>query len=88
MDTPEVEMLFAQTLLGDYESEGAWAAVTALRQDGSRAIFEHAAAWCLSDDPGEESARGDDFMPTPKGSRGERAGGGTQMDPDRMDVPR
>ena len=51
MDTAEVEALFAQTLLGDYEGESAWAAVEALRQDGSREIFEQAAAWCLSDDP-------------------------------------
>ena len=51
MNTSEVEALFAQTLLGDYEDDGAWAAVSALRQDGSREIFEYGAAWCLSDDP-------------------------------------
>ena len=51
MKTSEVEALFAQTLLGDYEGEDAWAAVSALRQDGSREVFEHAAAWCFSDDP-------------------------------------
>jgi hypothetical protein len=51
MNTSEVEILFAQTLLGDYEDEAAWAAITALRQNGSHEIFEHAASWCLSDDP-------------------------------------
>jgi hypothetical protein len=51
MITSEVEALFAQTLLGDYEGEDAWAAVSVLRQDGSREIFEHAAAWCRADDP-------------------------------------
>jgi hypothetical protein len=51
MKTSEVEALFAQTLLGEYEGSDAWAAVDALRQDGSREIFEHAAAWRLSDDP-------------------------------------
>ena len=51
MTTSEVDELFAQTLLGDYEGDDAWTAVSALRQDGSREIFERAAAWCLSDDP-------------------------------------
>ena len=51
MNTSEVEALFAQTLLGDYEGEDAWTAVSALRRDGSREIFEHAAAWCLAVDP-------------------------------------
>ena len=51
MNTSEVEALFAQTLLGDYEDEAAWTAVSALRRDGSREIFEQAAAWCAADDP-------------------------------------
>jgi hypothetical protein len=51
MDMPEVEILFAQTLIGDYEGEPAWSAVAALHGNGSREIFERAAAWCLSDDP-------------------------------------
>ncbi len=51
MNTPEAEALFAQTLRGDYEEEAAWKAVAVLRQDGSREIFEHAAAWCLADEP-------------------------------------
>jgi hypothetical protein len=51
MNTSEIEALFAQTLIGAYEDDGAWAAVSALRQDGSREIFEYSAAWCMSDDP-------------------------------------
>jgi HEAT repeat protein len=50
MDASEAEALFAQTLLGGYDDEAPWEAVSALRQDGSRDIFEHAVAWCLSDD--------------------------------------
>jgi hypothetical protein len=61
MNTSEVEALFAQTLLGDYEGDGAWAAISSLRQDGSREIFEHAAAWCRSDDP-LQRARGADIL--------------------------
>jgi HEAT repeat protein len=51
MNTSEVERLFARTLLGGYEGDDAWEAISTLRMDGSREIFEHAAAWCLSDDP-------------------------------------
>jgi hypothetical protein len=51
VDAQEVEALFAQTLVGDYEGEDAWNAVTALRQVGSRDIFNYAAAWSSSDDP-------------------------------------
>src|ERR1700687_1061924 len=51
MNTVEMEALFARTLVGDYEAEDPWVAVVALRQSGSREIFERAAAWCLSDDP-------------------------------------
>src|SRR5271166_4626619 len=51
MTTAEVDALFARTLIGDYESEDAWEVVGALRLNGSREIFERAAAWCASDDP-------------------------------------
>lgn len=51
MDSQKMQSLFAQTLLGDYEGEEAWAAVSALRMDGSREVFEYAAAWCQTDDP-------------------------------------
>ena len=50
MNTSEIEALFAETLAGEYDGKDAWLAVEALRRDGSRAIFEHAAGWCLSDD--------------------------------------
>src|ERR1035438_8373558 len=35
MNTSEVEALFAQTLVGDYEAEEAWDAIHALRRNGS-----------------------------------------------------
>src|ERR1700676_2666578 len=50
MTTSEVESLFSRTVVGDYESEDAWDAVGTLRMNGSREIFEWAAAWCTSDD--------------------------------------
>ncbi|MGH9664735.1 MAG: hypothetical protein ACRD9L_09960, partial [Bryobacteraceae bacterium] len=50
MNTSEIEALFAQTLAGEYDGKDGWLAVDALRRDGSREIFERAAAWCLSDD--------------------------------------
>jgi hypothetical protein len=49
--TSEVEALLARTLLGDYEAEDAWDAIAVLRSNGSREIFECAAAWCASSDP-------------------------------------
>jgi HEAT repeat protein len=51
MDTAEVEALFERTLLGDYDGDDAWAAVHALRKEGSQEVFERAASWCVSDDP-------------------------------------
>jgi HEAT repeat protein len=51
MDSEKIQNLFAQTLVGDFESEEAWTAVDALRMDGSREVFEHAAEWCHADDP-------------------------------------
>src|SRR5258708_940276 len=61
MDASETEALFAQTLLGDYDDEAPWTAVSALRRDGSREIFERAAAWCSSDDA-LKRARGADVL--------------------------
>jgi HEAT repeat protein len=51
MESKKIKALFAQTLVGDYEGDEAWAAVSALRHDGSREIFEHAAQWCHAADP-------------------------------------
>jgi HEAT repeat protein len=51
MDLLEIEALFAQTLLGDYDGDEPWDAVHKLRSHGSREIFDRAAAWCESDEP-------------------------------------
>ena len=51
MTAAQAELLFARTLLGDYEAEDAWEAIAALHSNGSREIFECAAAWCVSSDP-------------------------------------
>ena len=61
MNTSEVEALFAQTLRGEYDGEEGWAAVRALHREGSREIFERAAAWCLSDDA-RKRARAADIL--------------------------
>jgi HEAT repeat protein len=51
LTNPEIAILFEHALLGDYESEDAWAAISALRQSGSREVFERAAHWCRAEDP-------------------------------------
>jgi HEAT repeat protein len=61
MNTSEIEALFAQTLLGDYEGDDAWAAVSTLRQNGSRDVFERAATWCQAHDP-RKRARAADIL--------------------------
>src|SRR3954465_2028968 len=61
MDSEKTQILFAKTFVDDYESEEAWAAVSALRMDGSHEVFEHAAAWCRSDDA-LKRARGADIL--------------------------
>jgi HEAT repeat protein len=48
MTSQEIDGLFAQTLVGDYDDELPWKAVSALRRIGSREVFERAAAWCKS----------------------------------------
>lgn len=40
MGSEKMQSLLAQTLLGDHEGKGAWAAVSALRLDGNREVFE------------------------------------------------
>jgi HEAT repeats len=45
MTSYEMQQLFSQTLLGDYEDEAPWDAVSALQRDGNREIFETAAWW-------------------------------------------
>jgi HEAT repeat protein len=61
MNSSEIEALFERALVGDYEAEDAWEAVGTLRLNGNREIFEHAAAWCASDDP-LKRARGADIL--------------------------
>ena len=61
MNSSEIEALFARALVGDFEAEDAWEAVGTLRLNGNREIFEHAAAWCASDDP-LKRARGADIL--------------------------
>jgi HEAT repeat protein len=68
MNTAEVEAIFARTLAGDYESEDAWEAVRSLQQNGSREIFEYAAAWCASDDPLKRARAGSVLCQLRRGS--------------------
>ena len=57
MTSQEIDGLFAQTLMGDYDDELPWKAVSALRRIGTREVFDRAAAWCKSGNP-MERARG------------------------------
>lgn len=61
MATEEIDELFAQTLMDDYDDEIPWKAVSALRCIGTREVFEQAAAWCKSGNP-MERARGADIL--------------------------
>lgn len=63
MDSEKIKILFAQTHLGDYESEEAWAAVSALRMDGSREIFDYAVGYSFSECG--NSRQPDSFISTP-----------------------
>jgi len=50
--TPEdLQQLFSQTLLGEYEDEAPWDAVSKLRNNGSRETFEIAARWLQDGEP-------------------------------------
>jgi HEAT repeat protein len=50
--TPEdLRQLFSQTLLGEYEDEAPWDAVSKLRSNGSREIFDIAARWLQESEP-------------------------------------
>src|ERR1700691_3976252 len=50
MSSSEIEALFARTLIGDHDDDESWQAVTELRLNGSREVFDRAAGWCDSDD--------------------------------------
>src|SRR6186997_2220537 len=56
-----VEELFAQMLIGNYDDELPWEAVKELRRLGDGEVFNQAADWCLSDDP-LKRARGADVL--------------------------
>jgi HEAT repeat protein len=51
MNPSEIDPLFARALVGDQEDEEAWEAIRTLRLNGSREIFDRAAAWCESHEP-------------------------------------
>jgi HEAT repeat protein len=57
----QLDDIFAQTLVGDYDDELPWEAVQTLRKIGSRAVFERAAEWCGSEEP-LRRARGADVL--------------------------
>jgi HEAT repeat protein len=61
MTTKEIDKLFAEALLGDYDYDAPWAAVKALRRNGNREIFDSAAAWCASPEA-LKRARGADIL--------------------------
>ena len=50
MTSERIHQLFDQTLLGQYEDEEPWNAVSELRSNGSREIFEIAARWLQNSD--------------------------------------
>jgi hypothetical protein len=51
MTSSEIHQLFRHTIIGDYEDENAWEAVSALQRDGSRETFDTAAEWIRSEEP-------------------------------------
>ncbi len=61
MSTPQVDKLFQESILGNYDDEEPWNAVCELRQLGTREVFEQSALWCISPDP-IRRARGADIL--------------------------
>ena len=51
MTSERMHQLFDQTLLGQYEDEAPWDAVSELRSNGSRETFEVAAQWLQNNEP-------------------------------------
>jgi HEAT repeat protein len=51
MTSDDLQELFSQTLLGKYEDEAPWNAVSKLRSNGSRETFEIAARWLGEGEP-------------------------------------
>ena len=61
MAQPDIDALFAETLLGDYDDHKPWDAVQSLRRIGTREVFNKAVAWTESAVP-LERARGLDVI--------------------------
>jgi HEAT repeat protein len=59
--SPDIEALFAQTLLSDYDDDAPWQAVTRLNMIGTQEVFDRAARWLLSVN-WNERARGADVL--------------------------
>jgi HEAT repeat protein len=51
MTPDDLRQLFSQTLLGEYEDEAPWDAVSKLRSNGSRETFEISARWLQESEP-------------------------------------
>ena len=47
----DIAQLFAETLAGDYDDDAPWTAIHALREIGSRAVFDMAAQWLAAPEP-------------------------------------
>lgn len=61
MDSQQMDKIFAQTLVGNYDDDEPWEAVRTLRLTGSRKVYDRASEWCRSDDP-LKRARGADVL--------------------------
>jgi len=61
MPSANIDELFTQTLAGDYHADEPWEAVRKLQGNGTREVFEIAAAWCRSPEP-LKRARGADIL--------------------------
>jgi HEAT repeat protein len=61
MGPEEIDQIFAQALLGDYDDEAPWEAVGKLRLTSGREVYERAAEWCQSENP-LKRARGADIL--------------------------
>lgn len=61
MAQPDIDALFAETLLGGYDDDKPWDAVQSLRQIGTQEVFNKAAVWTESVEP-LERARGLDVI--------------------------
>ena len=57
MASPEIDELFAQTLIGEYEDEQSLGSVKCVAANRKPRVFDRAAAWCKSENP-LERARG------------------------------